>query len=1858
MFFHLSFSKNGFLNAVRLVTGLFVFCGALSQVALSQVKSNTDGITPPSIAPGSPAGAYSLSGFDNISLYNGKLNFGLPLLSVGGRGNTGYTMRIGAQKNWRIMQRRELISCNASSQCTYQTYYWVDDNWWDGPTGIRGYLPGGLVGRKIGYREASVQCSWCPARWSKTITRLTFTAADGTEYELRDTLTNGQPISNAANACATIPTPPSRGRIFMTADGTAATFISDMPIYDDYNACQPPPQTGTQPNAMILVYPNGHVFMKDGTRYRIVNGAVEWMKDRNGNQMIFGTDANGNTVITDSLNRTITVSYAWQNGSFNSYDSITYNGSGGTPRTIKVGYDFPSNQWLRPDYSSTLTWSQAFPNFNGASTTTPVGPGVQPAYVDLPDGRRYRFYYNQYGEIARVDLPTGGGMEYDWEGGFSGGVSGYNTQGVYRRVKERRVYSNIVARTIVERTTYTFGSVTLANNVTNGMTTEERWNPNNTAATTDDVLMARSCHYFYSTPEGSLSAASVAYPTDYSSAYDGKEYRTDLFALNGTTPTVTRSNVQLWQPRTSFAWVDGVDMRVTQSTSTLSDSNQVAQQIYTHDQYNNRTEVCEYDYGSGVPGALKRRTQTTYLTSLGAAPNLKIYDAIKYYNNGSGNPDPNNPNAQATVHVRSLPTSVAVFDGNGTRQSFTELEYDNYVNDTLHAPVLDCPFATGFDAANYGVNFTMRGNATCVTRYVNAGATPTLPVRTYTQFDVLGNVCKTMDAGRADGTRTTTEFTYADNFGVANGTAQVGGNLDNTPPAEVPFGLGTYAFLTKVKAGAGTTISQTAYTQYDYYTGKPVDFEDVNLVKYTYLYEDALDRLTKGIRAFGSANSKALTSITYDDANRKITTVSDQTNYWESASGTGIKACAYYDGLGRTFRQASYEGSTWAVSDTIFDALGRVAQVSNPYRFTGADPATATLPANTCTTTAYDLLGRPTTVTTPDGAAVMTQYYGTRVKVYDQANAQRISETDALGRLCKVWEVMSGGPDSIMFNGASNAGYLTSYAYDTLDNLTAVAQGGQSRSFVYDSLKRLTSATNPESGAMAYVYDPNGNLSEKTDARTTKTTFAYDALNRPTQKTYSGTTTEGINAANATPWVCYKYDSLPTAAPSGFNVGSAKGRLVAVTYGTGAVNPAESCGTYYGYDELGRVARKTQRAKVVNSLANPATTNYYDYPVTATYNRASAMTGETYPSGNMVSYGYDMAGRMTSFSGYLSGSLTPYATITQFSPSGQIERETYGTTAPLYLKQAYNKRLQLVDTRLGSVNDATSWDRGRLSLVYGNTTLGVANTRDTAAAELTVGDLQGSDTDNNGNIKRMYSFLPNGMIPQRDDYTYDLLNRIASVTDCQRQVSGSGTMTTVASQTYGYDRYGNRAITGVMGGVNGLSLAFSTTNNRITTAGYGYDSVGNLTSEPGKIYVYDAENRMVSAGSSGFYSYDGEGKRVKRTAGPNYCYVYGISGELLAEYMVALSSSATTVTLSKQYGYEGGKLLVTAEGATLKWLVQDHLGSTRMELNSSGAVANRYDYLPFGEQLYAGIRQSGGNGMYGYEPPVSSMRKRFGTYERDNETGLDFAQARYYANVQGRFTNPDEPLFDQESTDPQSWNLYAYVRNNPLGYIDPSGRTRDDLNMCQGCGRNPDEDWLKDLQRKIGQTMGTLCDCGGWKTDEDARPSSERQSHILPNADKIIRREWEALITGSEISAATIQLLDPIGITGVYAGITGGDYFGAVMSVGGLGKWSKLSKYYQTFLTANPNFGKFVGTGLMEIHHRIPQMYFRSNLFKHSADSLSNLYALPTGVHRGTVTPLWNAFRREHPNPTAAEVMRFAFEVDRQIMRNINRIGR
>jgi len=114
-----------------------------------------------------------------------------------------------------------------------------------------------------------------------------------------------------------------------------------------------------------------------------------------------------------------------------------------------------------------------------------------------------------------------------------------------------------------------------------------------------------------------------------------------------------------------------------------------------------------------------------------------------------------------------------------------------------------------------------------------------------------------------------------------------------------------------------------------------------------------------------------------------------------------------------------------------------------------------------------------------------------------------------------------------------------------------------------------------------------------------------------------------------------------------------------------------------------------------------------------------------------------------------------------------------------------------------------------------------------------------------------------------------------------------------------------------------------------------------------------------------------------------------------------------------------------APHGTVRYYHTDALGSVRAVTDAAGQVVARHDYFPFGDE------------------PASApdpAAQRFTGAERDRESSMDYFQARYYMQRLGRFTTADPGHVGGDTEDPQSWNAYAYARNNPLKFTDPTGR--------------------------------------------------------------------------------------------------------------------------------------------------------------------------------------------------------------------------
>jgi RHS repeat-associated protein len=536
-------------------------------------------------------------------------------------------------------------------------------------------------------------------------------------------------------------------------------------------------------------------------------------------------------------------------------------------------------------------------------------------------------------------------------------------------------------------------------------------------------------------------------------------------------------------------------------------------------------------------------------------------------------------------------------------------------------------------------------------------------------------------------------------------------------------------------------------------------------------------------------------------------------------------------------------------------------------------------------------------------------------------------------------------------------------------------------------------------GTCTEDYDKNGNLLHRTDAASVMTTFTYDALNRPTGKSYS----------DHTPPVTMTYDetgSCPSSAQA-YNVG----QLTSVTTTAYSANVPTTSASM-SYDALGRICSSSEQ---VGSAAA--------YPFSYQYNLAGGLTGLTYPSQRVVSTTYDALNRPN---GVTAGTAT-YAnsTNTNYASNGALAQIEFGPATAAIGRQTitFDPIRQQPSGIAVTAKGATV-----LSLGYSYCPGSVC-------------------TGNNGNVVGQ-TIAINGGSQISQVFQYDALNRLSLAVE---QPASSWLPGTAACpdgshaawcQQYTPGRYGNTLTSSVNLGSFSAPAGFDDATNRISpnnqASGWAYNTVGQLTRDSGNTsYGYDAEGRMVascpnltgwttctntSTAAQSVYVYDGLGRRVeKQNPNGTTVYVYDGAGELAAEYGGSTGAAGT------------------------QYLVADTLGSTRLILSSSGCVTSRQDYLPFGYAIpsSAGSRSVQDCGVSTYTVD-GGVTEKFTGKERDAETGLDYFGARYFSAAQGRFTGPDwsdkpEAVPYADLADPQSFNLYAYVRNNPLNKRDLDG---------------------------------------------------------------------------------------------------------------------------------------------------------------------------------------------------------------------------
>ncbi len=298
-----------------------------------------------------------------------------------------------------------------------------------------------------------------------------------------------------------------------------------------------------------------------------------------------------------------------------------------------------------------------------------------------------------------------------------------------------------------------------------------------------------------------------------------------------------------------------------------------------------------------------------------------------------------------------------------------------------------------------------------------------------------------------------------------------------------------------------------------------------------------------------------------------------------------------------------------------------------------------------------------------------------------------------------------------------------------------------------------------------------------------------------------------------------------------------------------------------------------------------------------------------------------------------------------------------------------------------------------------------------------------SSTQNNGQITQVTDAVSGETVV----YQYDALKRLTSAASTPNVGSAPAAWT----ETYGYDGFGNLT-SKVLNGTT-TTIGVNAATNRLS--GASYDANGNMTSGAGGTVGYDEANRMVSfapvSGGTEYYAYAPDNKRIYRLKADGVTEelsLYGARGEKLGVYSV---TGATTgilgVNMQKGYLYFAGRLIWEGSGAVF----EDRLGTNR---------ASWARFRPYGDEITSSAND----------------REKFGTYNRDGFSGLDYADQRYYASSPGRFDTPDPDGAGAELGDSGSWNRYAYTAGDPVNRTDATGQAFSfTLGFCGSYGSLP-----------------------------------------------------------------------------------------------------------------------------------------------------------------------------------------------------------
>jgi RHS repeat-associated protein len=917
-------------------------------------------------------------------------------------------------------------------------------------------------------------------------------------------------------------------------------------------------------------------------------------------------------------------------------------------------------------------------------------------------------------------------------------------------------------------------------------------------------------------------------------------------------------------------------------------------------------------------------------------------------------------------------------------------------------------------------------------------------ITTYVSYDKNGRVTRMQD----------TNGTYTDMTYHARGwllTRTVRDNADGSASsndAMTTFAYDNVGNVTKITQPDGVYLSYT----YDA-AHRLTDVTDnlSNTIHYTL---DAAGNHTQEDTKDPSSTVKRTLSRQYDQLNRLLKTLNSSSvavqTYQNPAEAppTGITYTNGYDGNGN----AVYSADANSIgTEQQYDPLNRLVKTLQDHAGTGTTKDTTTQysydarnnlrsvsdPESLITGYTYDGLNNLTALQSPDT--------GSSSYTYDAAG-NGIAQTDALG------VVTTYSYDSL--NRLTSIAYPTTslnvtYTYDQANSATGCAS-----SYSVGRLTRMSDS----SGTTVYCYDRRGNVTQKsqlvvgTGALVTNWALASNggvasasstdpSGNYPVATVNDGDRTgqtwgAGGGWQNSTPGVFHDYVQINFGTPQ--FIDAAIVYSLQDNYANG-VDPSDTMTfslygiTAFHVDVLSGGVWTTMATVTSNNLVKrkvnfpltyasairvyidaaadgqwsrlvevDAGSDAHSLVTNSIYNNADRLNFLIYPSGDVIGYDRDAAGR-TSDVTFMSGDPVPLVSGVSYSPFGPVNTITFANGRTL--SKTYDKDY--------AISTIASSDPNGFAL---NATVDA------------LGNLTGATASSNTR-----------------SYHYDPMYRLTQVQD------GTGAQL----EGYSYNGTGDRLSKTTGGTTQTYSYAAPLTSHQLqSVAGTArsYDANGNTTQIGNATFTYDNRNRLTAAGGASYF-FNGRGERVIKRVGSNSTiFAYSQSGALLAEYaspFVCPNSndlsnpdyyncdpSFTGLSWPTEYLWMDGTLIGVVSNSNVYYVETDQLGTPRAVIQPGypsndptygDKVVWTWDYAgsAFGENAPNADPTNSGNPF--------TMNLRYPGQYHDTETGLHYNYLRDYDPASGRYVESDPIGLDG------GLSTYGYVGGNPLGFRDIFG---------------------------------------------------------------------------------------------------------------------------------------------------------------------------------------------------------------------------